>query len=269
MDALANDKLNREGLINRRGELQAKIYNVNANIGICDEALVLKAKISTKAEEAGLEEKLDVLHTLPNPFTLLVTSAKAEYNKEQKIQDSYLKIMELEEKHREYCSFWRNAFGSDIKTLLFEQVCPFLETKTNEYLRDLNNGQIKVKFSTIKKLKSGDTKDQFCVTASSDTGSKIFELFSGAEKQLTSFAVGMALSDLAGMQVEGASSCMILDEPFLYQSPENCENIINFITNHIVDVGSTILLISNEDNLVNLVPNRVHVVKKKGVTSIA
>jgi DNA repair exonuclease SbcCD ATPase subunit len=147
-------------------------------------------------------------------------------------------------------------------------VCPFLEEKTNQYLRDLQNGQLKVKFSTSKVLKSGDGRDQFCVTASSDTGSTVFELFSGAEKQLTSFAVGMALSDLAGMQTEGASSFMILDEPFLYQSPENCERIITFITQHLCD-KSTILIISNEDSLVNLVPNRVHVVKNKGVTTIA
>ena len=60
---------------------------------------------------------------------------------------------------------------------------------------------------------------------------------------------------------------MILDEPFLYQSPENCERIVQFITHHLGG-KSTILLISNEDSLVNLVPNRVHVVKKKGVTSI-
>jgi DNA repair exonuclease SbcCD ATPase subunit len=105
------------------------------------------------------------------------------------------------------------------------------------------------------------------VTASSDTGSTVFELFSGAEKQLTSFAVGMALSDLAAMQADGASSFMILDEPFLYQSPENCERIITFVTQHLSG-KSTILLISNEDSLVNLVPNRVHVVKNKGVTSI-
>jgi energy-coupling factor transporter ATP-binding protein EcfA2 len=60
---------------------------------------------------------------------------------------------------------------------------------------------------------------------------------------------------------------MILDEPFLYQSPENCERIVTFITQKMSD-DKTILLISNEDNLVNLVHDRIHVVKKKGVTSI-
>jgi DNA repair exonuclease SbcCD ATPase subunit len=70
------------------------------------------------------------------------------------------------------------------------------------------------------------------------------------------------------LQTQGSSSFMILDEPFLYQSPENCERIVNFITTKLSN-KSTILLISNEDNLVNLVPNRVHVVKNKGVSSIA
>ncbi|KKK73716.1 hypothetical protein LCGC14_2891050 [marine sediment metagenome] len=146
-------------------------------------------------------------------------------------------------------------------------MCPFLENKTNGYLADLNNGQIKVSFSTVKVMKSGDEKDEFCVTARSDTGSTTFELFSGAEKQLTSFAVGMALSDLAALQTSGASKFMILDEPFLYQSPENCENLVNFITQKLGD-KATILLISNEDNLINLVPNRVNVVKRNGVSSL-
>jgi DNA repair exonuclease SbcCD ATPase subunit len=265
--SIVADKEHRELLVQQRGESQAKHYNNSAQMAICQEVLVLESKIKTREEEAGLKELVRSLSEQTSPFALLVSSANEEYNKEQRASDTYRMILELEEQHREHCIFWRRAFGSDIKTLLFEQVCPFLESKTNQYLRDLGNGQIKVSFSTTKVLKSGDEKDEFCVTAKSDTGSTVFELFSGAEKQLTSFAVGMALSDLAALQTQGSSSFMILDEPFLYQSPENCERIVSFITNKLSS-KSTILLISNEDNLVNLVPNRVHVVKNKGVTSI-
>ncbi len=202
-------------------------------------------------------------------MTSLVVIAEGAYEKEYKALDGLRLLMVREEVLRDDYLFWKKAYGADLKTLIFNQVCPFLERKTNEFLRALDNGQIKVKFRTVKELKSGENRDQFCVTAASTTGSKVFELFSGAEKQLTSFAVGMALSELASMQTEGVSSFMILDEPFLYQSPENCERIVNFITTHLVGTKATILLISNEENLVNLVPNRVHVVKREGVTSIA
>jgi DNA repair exonuclease SbcCD ATPase subunit len=266
--AVVADKEHREKLTRERGANEASLYNLNSDVGICNEALLLEGRLYEKDKEAAITEQIRLLQAAANPFNALVLTAKADHDTEFEALNGLRDLLNIQERIREDYRFWQNAFGKDIKTMMFEHVCPFLEQKTNQYLRDLQNGQLKVKFSTSKVLKSGDERDQFCVTAASDTGSTVFELFSGAEQQLTSFAVGMALSDLAGMQTEGASSFMILDEPFLYQSPENCERIITFITQHLGD-KSTILLISNEDSLVNLVPNRVHVVKNKGVTSIA
>ena len=268
-EALKRDRLEREELIKERGEKEAKQYLAASMIAICHELQGLEANLGRKGDESMLKEKVQYFASQNNPFKNLIAAAKVVVGQEREAGE-LLRLMAVEvEKELTHFKFWDNAYGSDLKTLVFNQVCPFLERKTNEFLRALDNGQIKVKFRTVKVLKSGEPRDQFCVTAASDTGSSVFELFSGAEAQLTSFAVGMALSELASVQAEGASSFMILDEPFLYQSPENCERIISFVTTHLVGDKATILLISNEDNLVNLVPNRVHVVKKKGVTSIA
>jgi len=265
--AIRDAKASREKKAKEKAQQEAFLYNANANIGICNEVIALEKQVASKEQAAMLQDRIANLRKTVNPYdNMRKTNHEARLKALDKKKAIGVELAKSQEK-LEYLKFWHNAFSNDIKTLLFYQVCPFLEDRSNQYLRDLNNGQIKVSFSTTKELKSGDTRDQFCVTASSDTGSKMFELFSGAEKQLTSFAVGMALSDLAAMQVEGASSFMILDEPFLYQSPENCENIVNFIT-HKLGHKSTILLISNEDNLANLIPNRIHVVKRKGVTSI-
>ena len=267
-EAIRSDTQKREALINKRGEIEAQLYQNSAQLAICNEVRALESRVKTREEESRIKESIKLLKEAVNPFTDLLTTAKETLHLEQKALDLLSKEVEGLEKTRDHFLFWERAFGGDIKTMLFDQVCPYLEDKSNQYLRDLNNGQIKVKFSIIKEMKSGDTKDQFSVTAGSDTGSSSFDLFSGAEKQLTSFAVGMALSDLAGLQTQGQSKFIILDEPFLYQSPQNCENIVNFITTHKVESGSTILIISNEDNLVNLIPNRVHVVKRNGVSTI-
>jgi DNA repair exonuclease SbcCD ATPase subunit len=199
--AIANDKIKRDDLIKQRGEAEAKLYNTQAQIGICKEVKELKERLRTKEGEAALVSKLDLLTTATNPFSKLVSSSRSELEIERRAYDNYRKIHDLEEKQRDHYLFWDRAFGKDLKTLLFNQVCPFLEAKANKYLADLNNGQIKVSFSTTKTLKSGDEKDEFCVTAKSDTGSTSFKLFSGAERQLTSFAVGMALSDLAALRI--------------------------------------------------------------------
>ena len=261
-------KEQRDALIKQKGKMEVEVYNALAQIGIANEAIKLEQKLRESAEADSLSVLIADKKDTHNPFDTTVKTYEAELKKEAETSAVYHKIINHTIKVRDHYHFWNHAFGTDLKTLMFEKVCPFLEDKTNQYLRELNNGQIKVSFSTNRTMKSGDMKDQFCVTASTDTGSSVFELFSGAEKQLTSFAVGMALSDLASMQVEGASKFMILDEPFLYQSPENCENIVSFLTTYKMDDSATLLLISNEENLSNLIPNRIHVVKKNGVSSI-
>ena len=266
--AIADAVEKRLSLVKQKGQDQAGLFNALANVGIAKEAVGLERDSLTHEAALALIEEAEERQKETCPFDVTVEAYTAELLKEENIRNAYEGIIKAEAKVRDHFQFWNHAFGSDLKTLLFEKVCPFLEDRTNQYLRELNNSQIKVSFGTRKVMKSGDTKDEFCVTAKTDTGSSVFELFSGAEKQLTSFAVGMALSDMAALQVEGASKFMILDEPFLYQSPENCENIINFIRTHKMGDNSTILLISNEENLSNLISNRIHVVKRNGVSSI-
>ena len=266
--SLTNDKAMREVMVRKRGSNEARRYNNDAQIAICKEVEQLKVTLNMSLHEATLKEKRRLLEEATNPFTMVTNAALDAKNKEGLAEDGLLLLLVREEVSRDHYQFWDKAFGNDLKTLLFDQVCPYLEAKANKYLSDLNNGQIKVSFSVTKEMRSGDTKDQFSVTASSSTGSKAFELFSGAEKQLASFAVGMALSDLAGLQTKGATKFMILDEPFLYQSPQNCEAIVSFLTTQKAVGDSTILLISNEDNLAGLIPNRVHVVKRNGVSSL-
>jgi exonuclease SbcC len=266
--AVENGKERRAVLIQQKGENEARLYNSQANVGIAKEAVVVETKLEEGAERTTLEGLIAVAKETRNPFDTVVNAYNEELVKEALVNESYYKIIEAEGKVRDHYHFWHHAFGTDLKTLMFEKVCPFLEDRANQYLRELNNPQITVSFGVEKEMKSGKTKDEFCVTAMTTTGSKVFQLFSGAEKQLTSFAVGMALSDLAALQVEGASKFMILDEPFTNLSPENCENIVNFIRTHKMGDDSTILLISNEENLTSLIQNRIHVVKKNGVTSI-
>jgi len=110
-------------------------------------------------------------------------------------------------------------------------------------------------------LKSGDIREKFNLEIQSDHGANSFDLLSVGEKQMVSFAASLAVADLATTQVGGRSNILILDEPFMGLHKNNCDKIINFLNSSNIE---TILLISNEDNLKSMVPNRVHVVKTKG-----
>jgi len=164
--------------------------------------------------------------------------------------------------------FWQSAFSKELKNEFLDQVCPFLEGKANLHLEGMGNGQIKVKVSTTKTLKSSDSKSEFTIGVSSNTGGNTYEALSGGEKQITNFAIGLALADLAELQVEGPSYFMVLDEPFMALDARNSEHLVDYLNSYLKTKKETILLVSNEETLKALIPNRVQVIKENGVSRL-
>lgn len=168
----------------------------------------------------------------------------------------------------EHLTYWRDVYAKELKLKLFETCCAFLDSRTAAHLKGLRNEQLHVEFSTIKRLSSGASKDEFSVHVWSETGGIGFDSLSGGEQQMASFAIGLALADLAAGRIAGSSEFLILDEPFLYLDPRNCEAIVEYLTGEFGQGKDTLLLISNEEALQGLIPNRVHVVKHHGITEI-
>jgi DNA repair exonuclease SbcCD ATPase subunit len=140
--------------------------------------------------------------------------------------------------------------------------------KVSKHLEGLGNPQIKVIFSTTKQLKSGEERDEFTCDIRSSSGGSGYDSLSGGEQQIVSFAVGLALADLAESQAVGISRILILDEPFMSLDQRNAENLIHYMVGTLAQRRETILLISNEDNLKSLVPANIHIIKQNGVSSI-
>lgn len=216
-----------------------------------------------KAAKLALENEKEK----ENPHLKAVSSLRGRENKIQKEIDFLNNKKKEIKKELEEVSFWKEAYSKGIKTFLLQQTCPFLERRTNQYLNYLGNSQLYVKFSTVKDLASGDSKDQFNVTVSSKTGGSEFDLLSGGEQQIVSFAVGLALADLAQTQTTGSSNIIILDEPFENLSPKNSEAVVNFLTTKLPK--ETVLLISNESSMLELIPNSILVEKKSGISTIS
>jgi len=225
-------------------------------------ALVLSSRTW---ESETLVAQLDRLRTEVNPYS----ASYEEYFEQEKIHIVELNRLEnqliVQGQMRSNYDFWFKAYSKDLKVHLLESVCPFLEARTKTHLEKLGNSQIHAKFSTCKILKSGTVKEDFNVTVWSDTGGAQYDLLSGGEQVITNFAVGLALSDLAESQAKCRSNIIILDEPFTNLDPRNCENVTNYLNG--MD-KETVIVISNEDSLQGLIPNRIHVIKKNGISNL-
>jgi len=182
--------------------------------------------------------------------------------------DKTRESMKKVEKDKGPVGIWNTAFKKDIKNALFKKVCKFLNVRIAWHLSELNNSHLHAEFATLKELKSGESRDGLNVRCWNDEGGENFSSLSGGEKQMISFATGMALADLAESQSESHCNVMVLDEPFLYLDNRNCENIVNYLTGSLSKTRSTIFLISNEDSLKALIPNTIHVIKKDGISSV-
>lgn len=168
----------------------------------------------------------------------------------------------------EAVAFWEKVFTKDLRNFLLSSVCPFLDSRANYYIDKLGNSQIEIKFSTVKAKANGDMKEEFNVAVESLTGGAEFALLSGGEQQLASFAIGLALADLAETQVSSSSRFMVLDEPFTNLGTTNCERLTEFLFKELEGKKDTIFLISNENSLKDLVPNQIHVTKRHGTTTL-
>lgn len=240
----------------RYDEFNEKYQEVNTWLNLVKQ---LTSTVSYKPQIERVQDDIKSLKSTENPYNIEpVEQSIALYEAEIAATDSMIESLTGELK---WLEFWTNGFSKDLRTMMIEEICPFLELRINEYLKRLNNSQFKATVSTVKSLKSGDIREKFNLEIKSDHGASSFDLLSVGEKQIVSFAASLAVADLATTQVSGRSNILILDEPFMGLHKNNCDNVINFLNQCDIE---TILLISNEDALKDLVPNRVHIVKTKG-----
>jgi DNA repair exonuclease SbcCD ATPase subunit len=154
--------------------------------------------------------------------------------------------LNAETAHLEY---WETVYAKELKLKMFEECCAFLDASTIRHLKGLRNEQFNVTFSTVKRLADGSFKDEFAVTVQSMTGGGEFESLSGGEQQMVSFAIGLALADLASCKTAAKPEFLILDEPFSELDERNSEAIVDYLTGDFGKDRDTLLLISNEESL--------------------
>jgi DNA repair exonuclease SbcCD ATPase subunit len=215
-----------------------------------------------------IKTKLEDLAASTNPYVQTLADV------DKTIAETQLGISTWQEKlvtiieEEESIVLWEKAYAKDLRLLLYDRVCPFLAERANHHLQALNNSQITVNFSTTAQMKDSSIKEEFSSTALSSTGGGSYSLLSGGEQQMVDFSVGLALADLAATQVRSRSNLLILDEPFVGLDDRNSESIISYLKEELAKIKSTIFLVSNEETLKGLVPNRVHVEKENGISQV-
>jgi DNA repair protein SbcC/Rad50 len=156
------------------------------------------------------------------------------------------------------------AFGKDgVPALLIEQALPQIESKANEILDRLSDGQMSIRFVTqteYKDRKRDDLKETLEIQISDSAGIRNYEMYSGGEAFRVNFAIRLALSEILAQRKGARLQTLIIDEGFGSQDTQGRQRLIeaiNLVKNDFVKI----LVITHLDELKDAFPTRIEVEK--------
>ena len=212
-----------------------------------DELLRLQEQENRLTQEVGAaRQKVDVLVDLKK--------RKGDYATERE---------ELQQKIARHKTLER-AFGKDgVPALLIEQALPQIETRANELLDRLSDGQMSIRFATqaeYKDRKRDDLKETLNIQISDGAGMRDYEMYSGGEAFRVNFAIRLALSEVLAQRKGARLQTLVIDEGFGSQDIQGRQRLIEAI-NLVKDDFAKILVITHLDELKDAFPTRIEVEK--------
>jgi len=156
------------------------------------------------------------------------------------------------------------AFGKDgVPALLIEQALPEIESKANELLDRLSDGQMSIRFVTqaeYKDKKRDDLKETLDIQISDAAGMRDYEMYSGGEAFRVNFAIRLALSEVLAQRKGARLQTLVIDEGFGSQDVQGRQRLIEAI-NLVRNDFAKILVITHLDELKDVFPTRIEVEK--------
>lgn len=156
------------------------------------------------------------------------------------------------------------AFGKDgVPALLIEQALPEIESRANELLDRLSDGQMSVRFLTQTAYKDKareDLRETLEIQISDGAGVRPYELYSGGEMFRVNFAIRVALAELLARRKGARLQTLVIDEGLGSQDSQGKQRFIEAI-NSIRQDFRKILVITHLDDMKDAFPARIEVEK--------
>lgn len=182
---------------------------------------------------------------------------------ERKSEEVQKQIMPLDEELNQV-NYWTYYMGKNgFKTYLANKAVSVLEGTVNSYL-DKFNSDLSVNINGFKILKDGSVREKIeSFVLESGMNPKLFMAMSGGERGRIKLAGILAIQHLINMSLNGNGlNLLILDESLSGIDSEGTMEFVNILE----DIGSTILLITQNIEDSKIFKNVLTVEKKSGVS---
>lgn len=249
---------------------------IKRQTNLCEKVLQLRAQLQVK--KAEIEHNLTLLQQTQvsledslgaeNPYSKILLGLEVDKQEEHhKINETNPVIADLEQKEK-CLKFWEVAYSNKgIKSLILDDITPFLNRRVNRYLTKLAAGQIEAIFSTHTALKSGGESEKFSLTIVNRNGGGQYSANSGGEKKRIDLAINLALQDLVASRSSKKINIAIFDEVFDALDENGIDSVVSLLQ-ELSTEKSTILVVTHNEHLKSYFDNCITIVKKDGFSYI-
>lgn len=141
----------------------------------------------------------------------------------------------------------KNAFGKNgVSSDVIKESLEEISREANLILKEINNGEYKIVFETIKENKDKSVSDSLDIYVENNRALRIYESYSGGQKSIINFSIRMALSKILSKLNNVAFGMVCLDEVFGQLDSFNKDKMIDVI-NYLKPTFFQILVISHSD----------------------
>lgn len=266
-----------EGLIQKSKKLIDEVDDCEQAVDEAKESYFkLNSAMTTKkgqisqAESRSIDIETDIKNLLQaeNPYDVIIQKYQDDLKSYQKDIAEFNQGIQDKLDEKQCLLFWQQAYSNQgIKSLILDDITPFLNRRVNKYLTKLTSGHIEVKFSTQTTLKSGESREKFSIEISNKDGGSEYAANSGGERRRVDLAINLALQDLVASRSTKQINIAIFDEVMDTLDDTGVENVMELLKELSKD-KSTIFVISHNSHLQSYFDSTITVVKRGGFSTL-
>ncbi len=226
---------------------------------------VERAKIR---EAARLEEYKESVASQTNHHLALIESTKEKILFTEKKTNELTASLKSFQAQQETLQFWYEAFSpKGLRSQVLKKVTPFINKRLDYYCTQLTNGSMSVSIYTERKLKNGNTKDDFGIDTKFKYGSQTYKGCSEGEKARVDLVLSLALADLVSSWISVYTPIRFYDEAFEKVDHTGLSAIVNLLKKD-AEKYKTIFVITHNRDLKEFFDQQLVVTKLNGASTM-
>lgn len=141
------------------------------------------------------------------------------------------------------------VFGpAGVRAHILDEVTPFLNERTSEYLGTLTDGAMQAVWTTLARNAKGELREKFAIDVTHCDGARSFSEISGGEKRKMRIACALALQDLVASRATKSFGLWVGDEIDDALDTAGLERLMMVLQEKARDRGTVVVISHNDLN---------------------